>query len=275
MGRSDDWTKVLMAVGLAGILTLGCGGGAEEAPESAEAPAVSEEPGETRSQAPTPTREQAPTGTARITGHVTYDGPIPDLKPISMDADPACEEKHDEPVQPNVLVLGEDEESLGNVFVKVTSGLPDARWPVPEEPVVIDQEGCQYTPHVVGVMAGQPLQFENSDGLLHNVHALPDKNREFNIGMPAERTTAQETLESPEDMFRVKCDVHPWMNAWVAVMSHPYFDTTGPDGDFEISGLPPGTYEIQVWHEKLGTRTAEVTVEEGGEATTDFTFTRG
>lgn len=268
MRRDRYGTKLVTTLGLMAFLTLGCGGG-EQAPEPGET-AAGEEPATESASG-----EAAPTGTARVTGHVIYDGPIPKLQPLSMDADPGCAEKHDQPVEPKVLVLGDDEESLGNVFVKVTSGLPDAQWPTPEDPVVIDQEGCQYLPHVVGVMAGQPLQFENSDGLLHNVHALPDQNREFNMAMPAERKTAQETFTRPEDMFRIKCDVHPWMNAWVSVMPHPYFATTGPDGNFEISGLPPGTYEVEAWHEKLGTQTATVTVDEGGEATADFTFTRG
>jgi plastocyanin len=258
---SPSGLLVLLALTL--LLGFGCGGGTE-----------TEEPDTPAAEAPTAEAPAAPAGTARIAGHVVYEGEVPALEPIRMDAEPACAEKHSEPVQPEVLVLGDDGSSLGNVFVRVTSGLPEGTSPAPDEPVVIDQEGCQYIPHVVGVMAGQPLQFENSDGILHNVHALPEVNREFNMAMPAERTTAQQTFSRPEDMFRVKCDVHPWMNAWVAVMSHPYFDTTAPDGTFEITGLPAGTYELEAWHEKLGTRTATVTVEDGEAAAADFTFAK-
>ena len=269
--RIDSKLGALCAAALltASVALVGCGG-ETEAPEAAEGAGEQT----AAAEAPASTATPGPSGSARIVGHVVYEGQVPNLEPLKMDADPACAEKHSEPVKPDVLVLGEDGSSLGNVFVKVTSGLPEGEWPAPEEPVVIDQQGCVYLPHVVGVMAGQPLQFKNSDGILHNVHALPEVNREFNMAMPAERTTAQETFSKAEDMFRIKCDVHPWMNAWVSVTEHPFFDTTDPNGDFTITGLPAGTYEIQAWHEKLGTQTATVTVADGEEATADFTFSR-
>lgn len=264
----------LLTVGA--LATVACGGGAGE--ETAEAPAA-EEAAEPAAEAPTEAEAPAatatePLGSATVTGMVTYEGEIPNLKPLSMSADPACQEKHTEPVKSEVLVLGEDQKALGNVFVRVASGLPETEFQAPSEPVVIDQDGCLYKPHVVGVMAGQPLKFLNSDGILHNVHALPDENREFNMAMPAERTEATETFTKPEDMFRIKCDVHPWMNAYVRVMPHPYFDTTRESGTFTLDGLPAGTYEIEAWHEKLGTQTATVTVAEGETASVDFTFSR-
>ncbi|MDX1630395.1 MAG: carboxypeptidase regulatory-like domain-containing protein [Thermoanaerobaculia bacterium] len=205
-----------------------------------------------------------------ITGTVVYDDKVPNLRPLSMDADPACAEKHDSPVKPDLLVLG-DGNTMANVFVKVTNP-PETDSSAPTEPVVIDQVGCMYEPHVVGVRVGQPLQFRNSDGILHNVHGLPDKNREFNLGMPASLKQKETTFNEPEEFFPVKCDVHPWMKAYVAVMTHPFFDVTDKDGKFTIDGLPDGTYTVEAWHEKLGTRTQEISVSGGEGGPAEFTF---
>lgn len=206
-----------------------------------------------------------------ITGTVKYDGKVPNLRPIQMNADPECAKKHDEAVPNPVLVLGE-ENTMANIFVKVASGLPDEKWPEPSEPAVMDQKGCMYDPHIQGVRVGQKFKILNSDELMHNVHALPDENEEFNMAMPPTVTESVKTFTKAEGMFRIKCDVHPWMTAYVAVMPHPFFDTTEKDGKFEITGLPAGTYEIQAWHEKLGTRTEKVTVGEDETKTVDFSL---
>jgi hypothetical protein len=123
-------------------------------------------------------------------------------------------------------------------------------------------------------MVNQPFKVLNSDGILHNVHALPKVNAQFNMAMPASRTEAVEEFAKVEGMFVIKCDVHPWMKAYVEVLSHPFFDVTGPDGTFRIAALPAGTYEIEAWHEKLGTRTASVTVADGATGSADFTFSK-
>lgn len=204
-----------------------------------------------------------------ITGTVTYDDKVPTLRPLNMNADPACAAKHDAPVYPDILVLG-DNKGLANVFVQVKNA-PGGDHKAPSDPVIIDQVGCRYEPHVVGVMAGQNVKFKNSDGILHNVHGLPKENREFNIGMPPAVTEKVQELSRPEPVFPVKCDVHPWMKSYVAVMSHPFFSVTGTDGKYEISNLPAGTYEIEAWHERLGTQTATVTVGDGA-ASSDFSF---
>ncbi|MCH9651085.1 MAG: hypothetical protein K0U98_22875 [Deltaproteobacteria bacterium] len=206
-----------------------------------------------------------------VTGKVTYDDRVPKLKPISMGADPSCASKHDGPVYPEVLVIG-DNNALANVFVQVKNP-PAGNHSTPSKPVVIDQKGCLYEPHVAGVMVGQPIQFRNSDGILHNVHGLPKENREFNIGMPPTLKEKDQVLNKPEPFFKVKCDVHPWMNSYVAVMTHPYFSVSGKDGSFNIPDLPAGTYEIEAWHEKLGTKKASITVAASGAASTDFSFT--
>ena len=213
----------------------------------------------------------APALAGTISGVVKYDGKVPTLRPVRMDADPACAAKHTTPAKSEMLVLGEGN-TLGNVFVQVSSGLPSKSWPVPSEPVVMDQNGCRYKPHVMGIMAGQEFKILNSDGLLHNVHALPKVNRTFNMAMPANRTEASEKFGKVEEIFKIKCDVHPWMNAYIAVLDHPFFDTTGSDGAFEIKDLPAGTYEITAWHEKLGAKTATVTVSADGTGTADFTL---
>jgi plastocyanin len=174
-------------------------------------------------------------------------------------------------VKVEVLVLGPGQ-TMGNVFVQVKSGLPKKDHPVPKEPVVLDQKGCTYSPHVFGIRAGQTLNIMNSDGTLHNVHVMPKVNRVFNLAMPKTKTMATAVFDKPEAMFPIKCDVHPWMGAYIAVMSHPYFSTTGKDGKFTIKGLDAGTYEIEAWHERLGTKTATVTVTANETKAVNFKF---
>ena len=207
-----------------------------------------------------------------ITGTVTFAGKAPALKPLAMDADPACAKKHSAPVANEMLVLGNGS-TMGNIMVWVSKGLPAGKtYPVPKTPVVLDQKGCQYVPHVMGIMVGQPYRILNSDGILHNVHTLPKANRSFNKPMPPTLKEVTTTFDKDEPVFHTKCDVHPWMSAWVAVFTHPFYSVTGADGKFTISGLDPGTYEITAWHERLGTQTASVTVGASGSKTQDFKF---
>src|SRR5687768_13041727 len=148
-----------------------------------------------------------------ITGTVTFGGKVPPLKPLAMDADPACAKKHSKPVPSEMLVLGSGN-TMGNIMVYVSKGLPAGKtWPAPKNPAVLDQKGCQYVPHVQGIMVGQPYKILNSDGILHNVHALPKINRGFNQPMPGSMKESTKTFDKPEVMFQIKCDVHPWMSA--------------------------------------------------------------
>jgi plastocyanin len=207
-----------------------------------------------------------------VTGTVTFTGKPPALKPLAMDADPVCAKKHSGPVPAEMLVLGSGN-SMANILVWVSKGLPAGKaWPAPKTPVVLDQRGCMYIPHVMGIMVGQPYRILNSDGVLHNIHTLPKVNASFNKGMPATLKEASTVFEKPEAVFHVKCDVHPWMSAYVGVFAHPFFSVTGADGKFTIPGLDAGTYEITAWHERLGTQTASVTVAASGAKTQDFKF---
>lgn len=207
-----------------------------------------------------------------VTGTVTFDGKAPALKPLTMDADPACAKKHTGPVPNEALVLGNGN-TMGNIVVWVSKGLPAGKtYPAPTTPVVLDQNGCQYKPHVMGIMVGQPYKILNSDGILHNIHTLPKVNPQFNQAFPATRKEATTKFDKPEAIFRIKCDVHPWMEAYVGVFTHPFYSVTAADGKFTISGLDPGTYEITAWHEKLGTQTANVTVAANETKTQNFKF---
>jgi plastocyanin len=207
-----------------------------------------------------------------ISGTVTFTGKPPAIRPLTMDADPACAKKHSGPVANEMLVLGTGN-TMGNIIVWVSKGLPAGKtYPAPKTPVVMDQKGCVYVPHVMGIMVGQPYKILNSDGVLHNVHTLPKVNKAFNQAMPATRKEATTQFDKEEAIFHTKCDVHPWMSAYVGVFSHPFFSVTSTDGKFTISGLDPGTYEITAWHERLGTQTASITVAANDKKTQDFKF---
>jgi len=207
-----------------------------------------------------------------VSGTVTFDGKVPPLKPLAMDADPACAKKHSAPVPNEMLALGSGN-TMGNIIVWVSKGVPAGKtYPAPKTPVVLDQHGCQYVPHVMGIMVGQPYRILNSDGILHNVHTLPKINSSFNRGQPATVKEVTTTFPKPEGMFQIKCDVHPWMSAYMGVFTHPFFSVTKTDGKFTISGLDAGTYEITAWHEKLGTQTASITVAANDAKTQNFKF---
>ena len=207
-----------------------------------------------------------------ITGSITFDGKAPALRPLAMDADPDCAKKHTAPVANEMLALGSGN-TMGNVVVWVSKGLAAGKtWPAPATPVVIDQKGCQYVPHVMAIMVGQPYRILNSDGILHNIHTLPKINASFNKGMPATVKEATTTFPKSESMFNIKCDVHPWMSAYLGVFTHPFFSVTSTDGKFTISGLDAGTYELTAWHERLGTQTASITVGANDAKTQSFKF---
>jgi len=211
---------------------------------------------------------------ASITGKVTYQGDIPQFKPIKMDADPVCLAKHSGAVLPETLLLGDKEtKTVGNALVRITNGLPKKSYPAPTEPLVLTQAGCRYSPHVIAVMVGQPVKILNPDGTLHNLHALPKINAQFNLAMPNFRKETTRTFDKVEATpFPIKCDVHPWMGAWISVMDHPFFSVTQPDGQYKIENLSAGTYEVEAWHEKLPVQKETVTLAEGETKELNFTL---
>ncbi|HXU32842.1 MAG TPA: carboxypeptidase regulatory-like domain-containing protein, partial [Thermoanaerobaculia bacterium] len=205
-----------------------------------------------------------------IEGQVAYAGPDPDLA-IPLTADPTCAKLRTTPLETEKIV-GDGAGHLGNVFVYVKAGLPPRTYPAPTEKVELDQSGCAYLPRVVGVRVGQPLVLKNSDSTIHNVFAQAGANPQFNQGLPYAGMSFEKVFEAPQVMMTLKCNVHPWMTAYVGVVDHPYFAVTGPDGKFAIPNLPPGTYTLEAWHESLGVREAVVTVEKGKAATAVVDF---
>ena len=205
-----------------------------------------------------------------VTGKVTFSGEAPPPDQIDMSSVKECAQQHPDGAFTESLVVSENN-AIKNVMVRVSAGLAEGSYPVPP-PAKLDQKGCQYVPHVTGVMTGQPLLISNSDPFLHNVNGQAQQNPAFNFGQPnIDPGRKIDPMKVPE-VFRVKCDVHPWMSAYVHVMDHPFFAVTGDDGTFTLAGLPPGTYTLTAWHETLGEKTAEVKVEAGRPATTEFTF---
>jgi len=206
-----------------------------------------------------------------LTGKINFTGAAPSQKAIDMSMDPACKDREGAQEANREVRTGEDG-SLANVFVYVKDGLGDQAFVAPSEPVKLNQKDCAYEPRVFGVQAGQPIQISNSDPTLHNVHAMPENQKKFNLGMPMQGMKFMKKFDKPEVMVKIKCDVHPWMRAYAGVVTHPYFAVTGADGAYEIKDVAPGTYTLEAWHEKLGTQTQQVTVAEDGKAEINFTF---
>ena len=252
---------LLYSVTVFAFTLLGCGGGGDEAPATSGTET-------TTTEAP----PAAPAGTAKVMGSVNFTGTAPERSKIKQDRD--CTALHTEDVLSEQVVVN-DNNTLQHVFVHVTGGLEGQTFAAPSTPVVLDQQGCMYTPHVIGVMVGQPIKILNSDPFLHNINALAEVNRGFNFGMPNQGDERERSFRAEEVMVKVKCDVHPWMSAYVGVLSHPYHSVTGTDGTFSLEGLPAGEYTVEAWHETYGTQTQTVTVGDGETATVDFSFSEG
>lgn len=192
-----------------------------------------------------------------VTGTVTTAVRIRPSTISGIKGDPKCDCLHASTPKTENLVVGEGG-GLKWALVRITKGLEGKSFTPPQEPVVLDQRGCVYAPHVVGVMVGQPVEFRNSDDMLHNVHGIPFDNKEFNLAQ-LKGAADRRTFPKPE-IFKVICNVHPWMGAHVGVFEHPYFAVTDAEGRFTIKGLPPGKYSLEVWHETLKASSAEITV---------------
>lgn len=214
-----------------------------------------------------------PATAGELKGTVKLEGTAPPNAPIKMVADPVCSrEANGTPQFQETYVVGSGGE-LGNVFVYVKDGLGNYAYDAPTEPVVLDQQGCRYHPHVFGIRVGQQLSIKNSDPTLHNIHSMSTSNPEFNTGQAIQGQITPRTFQQKEVMVPFKCDVHGWMNAYMAVLDHPYFAVSGTNGTFDIKSLPPGTYTIEAWHEKLGTSTQTVTIGDKETKEISFVFT--
>ena len=204
-----------------------------------------------------------------ITGKVVFEGALPQNAPIQMSSDPACEAENKNGAAQETYVASEG--GLKNVFVYIKDGLGNKYlFDTPTGPVKLEQKGCHYVPHVLGIRVAQPLQVVNGDNTMHNVHGMPNANREFNFGQPLPMTSTV-TFTTKEVMIPFKCDVHSWMHAYIGVLDHPYFAVSGDGGKFDLRTVPPGTYTIEAWHEKLGTQTQSVTL--GDKESKEITFT--
>jgi len=213
-------------------------------------------------------RAGGPATGATVRGIVHFDGKLPAAKMISMAADPVCAKGHPSPVVAQE-VMADAKGDLQNVIVFVSDGLGDRTFDSPSQPAVVEQKGCMYQPHVLAVRANQTLELVNDDSTSHNIHPVPANNREWNKAEPP-GSKLEEAFAREEIAIPVKCNVHPWMRGYIAVFKHPYFAVTGKDGSFDLSNLPPGTYTIKAWHEKLGTATQTVTI--GANETKEISF---
>lgn len=206
-----------------------------------------------------------------VSGTVKFSGTAPENEILSMAADPTCVAAHKEPVRAETVVVNSNG-TLKNVFVYVKEGLAGKTFPAPAETVTIDQKGCQYHPHVFGIQVGQNLEIINSDSTLHNVHSLAEQSKQFNLGMPIQGMKLKKKFEAPEIMVKLKCDVHPWMSAFIGVLNHPFFGVSNDSGSFEIKDLPAGEYTIEAWHEKYGAQTQKVTVADDAPVSIEFAY---
>ena len=237
-------------------ISLACGGNSTPPPAAPAGPSV----------------DATTAGT--VTATVKFEGQPPAPEMISLNGDPKCVSENGAPQRAEEQIVVGDNQALQNVFVYVKDGLGAYGFPIPTEPVVLDQDKCRYTPRVLGVRVGQALQIRNSDPLLHNVRSNAVINQAFNKSTPIEGMKFDHVFATKEIMVPFKCDVHGWMSAYVGVLDHPYFGTTTTDGKVVLGNLPPGTYTIEAWHEALGTRTQQVTIGAKESRDVSFTFSR-
>ncbi len=208
-----------------------------------------------------------PSTAGSVTGVISFKGAAPKLPALDMSQDPACPNDR----QPSEAIVLKSNK-LANVFVYVKDGLPTGRFPAPAEPAVLDQKGCRYLPHVMGIMVGQSFKVLNSDLAQHNVHPMPTSNAPWNESQMPMGQPITKTFANPEMMVPIQCNQHPWMRAYVSVMSHPYFAVSAADGSFAIKNLPAGEYTIAAIHEKFGEQTMKIKVGSKEAAKADFTF---
>ncbi len=250
---------IVLLVGLA--VLAGCG------KKEAEQPSASQ-PAQPAAPAGGGTKVDSAT-TGSLSGVVKFEGTAPKPAKIDMSQDPACKGSN------AAETIVADGGKLANAFVYVKDGAEKYSFDVPKEKAVIDQQGCRYHPHVLGVMVGQTVEIRNDDPTTHNIHPTPKENREWNESQPPKGAPLEKTFARQEIMLPVKCNQHPWMKMYVNIVKTPLFAVTDKDGKYEIKGLPPGDYTIAVVHEKLGEQTQKVTVGAKESKTADFSYKGG
>ena len=251
---------------LAAFAVAACGGGETPAADTpaATAPAPAAAPA---------TDPASIADAATISGTINFAGDAPQGQVLQMAADPFCVTAHTGQDVLAQRVVVNDNGTVRYVFVYIKGGLEGQTFTVPSGAVELSQMGCMYTPHVIGVQADQTVTIVNNDDTLHNVNAQPAINQGFNYAQPVKGMSNDQTFSSPEIMIPLKCDVHPWMQAYIGVVAHPYFAVTGEDGSFTIDRLPAGTYTIAAWHETMGEQEQSITV--GANETAEVTFDFG
>src|SRR4029077_7485559 len=261
MNKKSSWRFSASTLALCGLLLLTVACSKKE-----------EQPANTMSQSAAPAPAAAPIDpatVATVNGTVKFDGTAPKQSKIDMSQDPACKGSNE---AETIVASGGD---LASVFVYVKDVLGSRTFDVPKDAVVLDQSGCKYHPHVLGVMTGQTVQIKNDDQTTHNIHPTPKDNREWNESQPPSSAPLEKNFAREEIMLPVKCNQHPWMRMFVNVTKSPFFAVSGPDGKFEIKGLPPGDYTIAFVHEKFGEQTQKVTLAAKDSKTVDATFKPG
>jgi plastocyanin len=266
MKRARFWLALFVVVSLLSVVTA-CRKSEDDEDEADAGDTATETAG-------TPYKSTGNEGT--ITGKVSLTGDAPAPKPIDMNADPACSSKNPNAVAEDVVVK---DGKIEYVFVYIKDGQPtagkkigDYSFPVPTTPVTLNQDGCHYKPHVLGIQANQKFDVVNSDPTAHNVNVQPKGNTAWNQSQPPNAPPIEKTFTRAETLIPIKCNQHPWMKAWVGVLKHPFYSVSKEDGSFEITGVPPGKYTLVAWHEKYGEKTMEVTVGDKATATADFTY---
>lgn len=219
-------------------------------------------------------------GSGSVSGTISFTGAAPAPKKIDSSADPACGQANPNLSTEDTVVK---DGKLANVFVYVKDGttadgkkITDFSYATPSTAVKLDQKGCHYVPHVLGLQTNQKLTITNSDPTQHNIHPTPASNPEWNQTQPNGAAPIEKTFARAEVLIPVKCNQHPWMKSYIGVLKHPFFAVSGEDGAYTIQGLQPGTYTIAAWHEKGGAKgtekTMQVTVPASGAGTADFAF---
>jgi plastocyanin len=206
-----------------------------------------------------------------VTGTVNLEGTPPRMRPINMAADPVCAGMHPQAVTTQSIVMG-DNGTLQNVFVYLKGDFSAFTIETPTTPVALDQRGCMFQPHVMGMRTSQPIRVTNSDQTTHNVHPVPKNNREWNETQPPGSAPLTQNFPREEIAIAVKCNIHPWMQSYVAVLNNPYFQVTGSDGRFNLGNIPPGTYTLTAWHELYGASEQTVTIGPSESRTLNFTI---